>query len=228
MFVLSSSQKGAIAEAAIALEAMKLGISVLRPMMEGARYDLVLDVDDRLVRVQCKLARRQADIVSVPCRGSYYTPGKGYIRSRYTAEEIDGIAAYCPEMNKCFWIPIERCANVTMLNLRLTPTRNGQRAAVNMAGDFPFGAVAQLEVALAWHARGRGFESRQLHSPVEVEPEAVGANIFRNQFGWYMQRASRGESFEITRRGKPFARLQPPTAQLALVEDQPAVSEAAA
>jgi antitoxin (DNA-binding transcriptional repressor) of toxin-antitoxin stability system len=41
-----------------------------------------------------------------------------------------------------------------------------------------------------------------------------------------MQRASRGESFEITRRGKPFARLLPPVAQLALVDDAPISAEA--
>ena len=36
--------KGAIAEAAIALEAVKLGIYVLRSMIEGRRYGLVFDV----------------------------------------------------------------------------------------------------------------------------------------------------------------------------------------
>jgi prevent-host-death family protein len=38
----------------------------------------------------------------------------------------------------------------------------------------------------------------------------VGAHQFRNLFGWYMQRAVGGESFLVTRRGKPFARLLPP------------------
>jgi len=37
----------------------------------------------------------------------------------------------------------------------------------------------------------------------------VGAHEFRNHFGWYMQRAAAGESFDVTRRGKPYVRLVP-------------------
>ena len=89
------------------------------------------------------------------------------------------------------------------IHLRLRAAKNAQRAALNWAADYEFrGAVAQLEVAPAWHAGGRGFESRQLHSS-EARDEVVGAHIFRNHFGWYMQRAHAGERFLVTRRGKP-------------------------
>jgi len=37
----------------------------------------------------------------------------------------------------------------------------------------------------------------------------VGANPFRNRFGWYMQRAAAGETFLVTLRGKPYVRLEP-------------------
>jgi prevent-host-death family protein len=43
---------------------------------------------------------------------------------------------------------------------------------------------------------------------------SIAANEFRNHFGWYMERASAGESFLISRRGKPYARITPPFAQL--------------
>ena len=43
--MLSSTQKGAIAEAVIAAEAIKAGIEVLRPLAEGCRYDLLFDLD---------------------------------------------------------------------------------------------------------------------------------------------------------------------------------------
>jgi hypothetical protein len=42
--VLTSNDKGNIAEAAIALEAIKLGIDVLRPIAEHGRYDLAFDL----------------------------------------------------------------------------------------------------------------------------------------------------------------------------------------
>jgi PD-(D/E)XK endonuclease len=59
---LTPSQKGAVAEAAITAAAIQLGLVVLRPLSEGGRYDLMIDLDPALLRVQCKLAR-----VSVAC-----------------------------------------------------------------------------------------------------------------------------------------------------------------
>jgi prevent-host-death family protein len=47
-----------------------------------------------------------------------------------------------------------------------------------------------------------------------VSPAEVGAHEYRNHFGWYMERAAAGESFLITRRGRPYARLSPPYEQL--------------
>ena len=63
--VSASTLKGAVAEAAIAAAAIELGIYVWRPMVEGRRYDLVFDVDDRLYRVQCKWAPRRGSVVAV-------------------------------------------------------------------------------------------------------------------------------------------------------------------
>jgi len=53
LVVLTSDQKGAVAEQAIVFAAVKLGIFVLKPLSEGGRYDLIFDVDDSLLRVQC-------------------------------------------------------------------------------------------------------------------------------------------------------------------------------
>jgi hypothetical protein len=50
LFVLSSDWKGAIAEAKIAAAAIELGLPVLRPLVEHARYDLAFEIGDRLYR----------------------------------------------------------------------------------------------------------------------------------------------------------------------------------
>ena len=64
---MTTDQKGAIAEAAIALAAMKLGVDVYRPLGEGGRYDLILDVGSRLLRVQCKWAASLKQVLVVRC-----------------------------------------------------------------------------------------------------------------------------------------------------------------
>src|ERR671933_2712775 len=117
---------GAIAETAIAADATRLGFGVLYPLVDGGRYDLVFDVGTRLVRVQCKSARRQGDIVLVNARTSRRAP-EGFRRTVYTPDEVDVIAAYCPELNRCFAISTSDFPASGGMHLRLSPTRNGQR-----------------------------------------------------------------------------------------------------
>jgi hypothetical protein len=50
--MLTTDQKGAIAEAAIALAAIELGVGVARPLAPQ-RYDFVFDIEQALLRIQC-------------------------------------------------------------------------------------------------------------------------------------------------------------------------------
>jgi hypothetical protein len=92
---LTPSQKGAAAEAAITAAVIELGLTVLRPLCEGRRYDLIIDLEPRLLRVQCKLARRTGGALAIGLQTCRYTPS-GYVRSCYSAAEIDAIGAYSP------------------------------------------------------------------------------------------------------------------------------------
>ena len=71
--------------------------------------------------------------------------------------------------------------------------------------------------ATGWQPVGRGFESPQLHSQSHrAKAVVVGANEFRNRFGWYMERAAAGEEFHVERRGRPYVRLTGAAPQLRL------------
>ena len=207
----SNNQKGAIAEAVIAAEAIKLGIAVLEPVAEHTRYDLAFDLGGRLLRVQCKWANCKGDVVYVHLAG-YRLSGRGSVRSTYSADEIDAVAAYCHELERVYLLPIGLVAGRSGLQLRLCPPRNAQRAAINWATKYELsqGAVAQLARAPAWHAGGHRFESGQLHPPGDTPAPTgttVGAHRFRNHFGYYMERAAAGEAITVTRRGKPTVKL---------------------
>jgi PD-(D/E)XK nuclease superfamily protein len=78
--VLTSDQKGAIAEAETAAAAIKFGIDVLKPLSDGTRYDLVFDLRPELVRVQCKSA--------VPRLGTQDPLLFGPTWSRWLLEEV--------------------------------------------------------------------------------------------------------------------------------------------
>ena len=54
--MLTTDQKGSIAEAEITAAAIRLGVGVYRPLSEGERCDLIFDLRPTLMRVQCKWA----------------------------------------------------------------------------------------------------------------------------------------------------------------------------
>jgi PD-(D/E)XK endonuclease len=135
MQALSSSQKGAAAEAEIAAALIRLGLVVLRPLCEGRRYDLVIDTGSKLLRIQCKWAARRGDVLTTRCITSRHTPS-GYVKTLYTAEEIDAIATYAPDTDRCYLIPVEKVEGHPAISLRMAPTRNNQAKGVRWAHDY--------------------------------------------------------------------------------------------
>ena len=137
---MTTDQKGAIAETAVAHAAVKLGIDVYRPVAEGGRYDLILDLGTRLLRVQCKWAARHGAVIFVRCYSCRRT-ANGMLYRPYTAREIDAIAAYCPETNRCYLLAAGLIAGRNAISLRLDPTRNAQKRRVHWADEFDFGRL---------------------------------------------------------------------------------------
>jgi hypothetical protein len=143
--LLTPSQKGAAAEIEIAAMATRLGLTVLRPLCEGQRYDLVIDLEPELLRVQCKLARRLSGVLSVGLQTNRHTPA-GYVRTSYATAEVDAIAAYLPELHRGFLIPIGEASGRRSIHLRLDPTMNNQAEGINWARDYEFGpAIERLQ-----------------------------------------------------------------------------------
>jgi hypothetical protein len=148
--VLTTDQKGAVAEAAIALAAVELGIGVSKPICDE-RYDLIFDLGEQLIRVQCKWATRYGDVVIVRCYSSRRT-ADGLLRTFYRPDEIDAFAAYCAELKRCYFLPIDSLPASRQINLRVAPSRNRQHVGINWAEDYEFtatlgrhqGAIAQL------------------------------------------------------------------------------------
>lgn len=137
--MLTTDQKGAIAESEIAAAAIRLGVGVYRPMFEGGRYDLILEAGTTLLRVQCKWAARRGDVVAIRCY-SCRRGRDGMIVRKYTTDEVDAIAAYCADIDSCYLLPTSLACEHRMVHLRLAPSRNNQRARINWAYDFGFDA----------------------------------------------------------------------------------------
>lgn len=128
----------------ITAHAVQLGIAVYRPVTEGGRADLVFDYGDRLERIQCKWGHLKDGVVVVGARTCRFTPTGGYVRTTYSPDEVDAIAVYCGDLNRCFYLPITMVAGRSYIHLRLRPAKNNQRSGVTMADEYQFGAIAQL------------------------------------------------------------------------------------
>ncbi len=137
----------------------------------------------------------------------------GFIRERYLASEVDAFGIYCGDLDECFLVPIDIVDGQWSLQLRLRPTRNGQRASLHLAEKYRLGAVAQLAERRYGipEAEGSSPSSSINQQNISIVPasEEVGAHKFRNHFGYYMEQAAAGTDILIRRRGKPYARLGP-------------------
>jgi hypothetical protein len=113
-------------------------------LTEHEQYDLAFDLGTRILRVQCKWARRDGGVVLVKVARSR-TSRRGYIRTTYREDEVDALAAYCQELDRCYLLPVSIIAGKHSVYLRTSAARNNQRAAIHFAADYELGAVAQLE-----------------------------------------------------------------------------------
>jgi PD-(D/E)XK endonuclease len=152
---LTTDQKGAIAEAAVVVAALKEGLEVYRPVAEGGRYDLILGTPSGLLRVQVKWAnlRRSAVVVrTYSCRRG----ATGMIVRKYSEDQIDAFAGYCAALDRCYLVPARLAVAHREIWLRVEPARNNQQVGIRWAQQFEFrsinwehlGAIAQLEERL--------------------------------------------------------------------------------
>jgi prevent-host-death family protein len=217
------NHKGSVAELAIATEAARLGLSVLKPLTEHERYDLAFDLGSEVLRVQCKWAVHTGGVVQIHV-GRSRTSRRGYIRTTYCAEEIDALAAYCSDLDRwdrCYLLPVAMVAGKHMVHLRTSAPRNNQRAAINFAADYELGAVAQRKsdalaarrsrvrippAPLASGSEALRFPERDGFADLDA---TVGMDRFYARLAQYVRRAETGEETLITRWGKPVARLGP-------------------
>jgi len=139
---MTPDEKGTIAEAMITAAALKLRVPVLRPVNDGTRYDLVFVLRDGFTRIQCKWARLIGDVVVVRCY-SCRRGRDGLMRRTYTADEVDAFAAYCPDLDQCYYLPLHLFPDRKQVQLRVRPAQNNQASGINWAEDFDFAATLQ-------------------------------------------------------------------------------------
>jgi PD-(D/E)XK nuclease superfamily protein len=133
----TTKTKGDLAELMVATDLARKGYKIAIPFGEDWDYDLIIDRDGKLERVQVKYAESDASVLTVRCRSASLTNGKVRQVKKYTAAIIDWLGVYDRTTDRCYYVPAAKLGNGrSLIHLRLTPTLNGQRLGVNFAEDY--------------------------------------------------------------------------------------------
>lgn len=131
---ISSTQKGLASEARVKYELTLRGYTVLEPYGDNERYDLAIDHEDGLERVQVKTGNLKDSFIQFRLTSNRST-AKGVEHKPYTEDEIDSYIVVSYELDKLYYVPIEDTAKSTM-RLRLSSKQD--QPQINWAEDYEF------------------------------------------------------------------------------------------
>ena len=143
---MSNQQKGKIAESAVLLRLAILGYGVYGSSFDGDRYDWLVDVAGRIVRVQVRWAyqgRHGSPVVSIRRHiGNSRKNG----RRRYDANDFDIIVGYDYDHDVCYVFSKEQCAGLgcTVSAIPSSVENWGVLRAVGVTGFEPATSATPL------------------------------------------------------------------------------------
>ena len=117
--------KGSLVELAVAKALLKKGYPVSFPFGEIQRYDLIVEIDSVLRKVECKNGRYKDGGVQFNCSGT---------KGPYT-DDADFFGVYCIELDKTYLVPVDR-VGINSCNLRIEATKNKQDYLYMQAEDY--------------------------------------------------------------------------------------------
>lgn len=129
---MNTKDIGNRSEAVLLAILVQSGYNVLCPFGDNLRYDLALDINGKLIRIQCKTGRLVKGAIQFATASSQAHRGKG--RKTYYGQ-ADYFGVYSPDMNKCYIISVNECGRNTTF-LRVKPTQSGQKQNVRWASDY--------------------------------------------------------------------------------------------
>lgn len=121
-----------------AREAAQLGYKCLIPWGHDCRYDIAIDDDGKLIRVQCKTARylEERRCLEFNTAITYArVGGKPHIRKGYKGE-ADYFGLYVPVTGKIYLVPVEDVPIGSKGLLRLEEAKNNQQKGVKWARNY--------------------------------------------------------------------------------------------
>lgn len=131
--MLSSHFIGEITEQQVALEFLKQGILLSKPLVQSSRYDFIADINNHLYKIQVKTCRFKEESYIEFATSTSHTNTQGTLNLSYSENEVDFFATIYE--NQCYLVPFKLCGKRAQ-RLRFVPTKNGQTKGILFAKDF--------------------------------------------------------------------------------------------
>lgn len=128
---LSTKAKGNLTELKCISAFYELGFSVSIPYGENNRYDFIADINNNLIKIQCKTSREIPGGFVFSTRSTRVN-SSGIKYKKYTLDEIDYFATYFD--NKCYLVK----AGITQseFKIRYKYPNNGQKKGINISKEY--------------------------------------------------------------------------------------------
>ncbi len=131
-------RKGQITETKVLARLTELGYNCLIPWGNDRRYDIAIDNEGKLLRLQCKTGRynEKKGIIAFNTAITYHARGErgSHVRKGYVGQ-ADYFGVCCLEFGTLYLVPVEDTPK-GIASLRVRPTKNRQLKGVLMAENY--------------------------------------------------------------------------------------------
>ena len=131
--MLSTKARGAQTELECITYLHGLGYDISIPWGDNARYDFVLDIEDKLYKIQCKTSHlREEGVYTFKCSSTYIN-SQGNHRVAYDKNQVD---FFCTFINgKCYLIPYDETGHREKV-MRFVLPKNNQTKGITFADTY--------------------------------------------------------------------------------------------
>ncbi len=120
----TTNQKGLITEMQVMLRFIQMGYNVSQPLNADSKYDCIVDVNGKLLKIQIKTAHihpKTKDAIEIKCHSITTTQNK-LKTGRYSQNDIDYFATFWKD--ELYLIPVKQCSETKTLHLTKDIMRN--------------------------------------------------------------------------------------------------------
>ncbi|MCP4341342.1 MAG: hypothetical protein GY799_21265 [Desulfobulbaceae bacterium] len=135
---MTSKQKGDVTEVQCLLFLIKLGYNVSIPYGENCPYDLVVEINNKLYKIQCKTSRVIGDGSTICFKCCSTQKNTSRIRAKTYIGKIDYFMTYYN--GTCYLVPISECGK-SEKTLRFEPPKNRMLKGISFAKDYELETV---------------------------------------------------------------------------------------